>query len=67
MNRQAADDVLDTAQRVLQALREAREAQNAARDAIDQANQDIQDAEGDLTMVHITFRFDAILVAESNG
>ena len=49
-----ADDILNTAKRVIELLEEAARAQDAASDAIFQANKDITDAEGDLSMVCFT-------------
>ncbi len=50
--RNDADEILDTAKRVIQLLEEAERAQEAAEDAISQANTDISNAEGDLSQVH---------------
>ena len=49
--RKSADDILDTARRVIELLDEAKEAQDVAEEAITTANTDIADAEGDLAMV----------------
>ena len=49
--RASADEILNTAQRVIDALKEAEAAQEKAHTANDQADQDIKDAEMDLTQV----------------
>lgn len=50
--RASADDILETAKRVVDALDNAKVAQDNAQTAIDQATSDIQNAEGDLAMVN---------------
>ena len=49
--RDHAEQVLETATRVLEALEEAEEAQKAASVAIEKANDDVTAAESDLTQV----------------
>ncbi len=51
LHRNSADDILDTAKRVIELLEEAETAQDSAENAIDKANTDIADAEDDLTRV----------------
>ncbi len=51
--RESADDILDTAKRVIELLEEAAEAQDVAEDAIETANYDIADAEDDLESVRL--------------
>ena len=50
-SREAADDILKTANRVITLLKEADEAQTSADAAIEQAGLDISNANDDLTMV----------------
>ena len=50
--RASADDILETAKRVVAALDNAKVAQDNAQTAIDQATSDIKNAEGDLAMVN---------------
>ena len=51
--RGAADDILGTAEGVIEALNKAKEAQDAAQIAIDKADKDATDADSDITMVSI--------------
>ena len=55
MYRTAADDVLDTANRVVDALDKARSAQDAADSAITATDQHIVEIENDLDMVFKMF------------
>ena len=57
-SREAADDILKTANRVIALLKEADEAQTSADAAIEQAGLDISNANDDLTMVRFKYAND---------
>lgn len=55
VSRKRADDVLENAKNVVQALEEADTAQTKAKEAINKAKEDISLADDDLGQVHKSF------------